>query len=102
VADPTTLQQIADGKDLDYIRQHPGFAVLERMLEKRKHDLVEAFASNSTMSRKELKGALETLAEIVPAVDEAIRLGQDAEAEEREANRHGLTVSRATEGDDLV
>jgi hypothetical protein len=76
--------------------------VLERMLERRKHGLVEEFTANSTMSRKELKGALQILAEIVPAVDEAIQRGREAEAEEREQARNGLSVSRVSEGDDLV
>ena len=78
------FERIADGKALDEIRTTMGFMALERILRRMREDAIEALASNPTTSRKETKGKLAVLEQIVASVDEEIAYVRELVREDEE------------------
>ncbi len=67
------IDRIEDGTLLKQIRGTSSFAALERLLKRMRDDVMEDFAKNEASSRKEVRGKLAILDEIVPKIDDMIR-----------------------------
>ena len=97
------FERIADGKALDEIRTSMGFMALERLLDRMREDALMAMAldGEGRVSRKETKGKLAVLAEIISSVDAEIEYVRSMVNEEEETLRisRGVALEGGGTGD---
>lgn len=95
------FERRVDARALEEIRTSMGFMALERILRRMREDAIETLASNPTASRKETKGKLLILDQIVASVDEEIAYVRGLAEAEQETLRisRGVAVEGGGTGD---
>jgi len=96
-----SFERIADGKALEEIRKSMGFMALERLMDRMRQDALMSLAIDDKVSRKETKGKLAVLDEIIASVDEEIAYVNESVRQEEETLRisRGVALDGGGTGD---
>lgn len=96
-----TDQQVSDGLAFARMKEHhpKAWAALERLIARMRTDAAERFADSDSLDKAWLKGARETLAQVLPAMEQ---LAEDAQAEVVESQNPEVQAGEMRGSDDLA